>query len=166
MFKVISGLMTGLLFAGLPAAQAADSTITVSGRIVSMPCVVSTKNATINMGDLPASDYTRAGSASKWFAVTMNLSSCPAGTSSVKATFSGTADATGYYKNQGSAGNIQLQIQDEKSINLNNGSSKQVAVNTTTKAAVFPLWVRAVSVSGGAVQGTIQSVISITYTYS
>ncbi|STW13374.1 fimbrial protein FimG [Klebsiella pneumoniae subsp. rhinoscleromatis] len=107
-----------------------------------------------------------AGSASAWHSVALDLSNCPVGTSRVKATFSGTADSTGYYKNQGTAGNIQLELQNEDGTTLNNGSSQSVQVDEASQSARFPLQVRALSVNGGATQGTIQAVINVTYTYA
>ena len=107
-----------------------------------------------------------AGSASARHSVALDLSNCPVGTSRVKATFSGTADSTGYYKTEGTAGNIQLELQSEDGTTLNNGSSQSVQVDEASQSARFPLQVRALSVNGGATQGTIQAVINVTYTYA
>ncbi|WP_435339457.1 fimbrial protein, partial [Klebsiella aerogenes] len=101
-----------------------------------------------------------------WHSTALDLSNCPVGTSRVVATFSGTADSTGYYKNQGTAGNIQLELQDDSGTTLNNGAQKSVQVDDSSQSARFPLQVRALSVNGGATQGTIQAVISVTYTYA
>ncbi|WP_435339461.1 fimbrial protein, partial [Klebsiella aerogenes] len=101
-----------------------------------------------------------------WHSTALDLSNCPVGTSRVVATFSGTADSTGYYKNQGTAGNIQLELQDDSGTTLNNGAQKSVQVDNSSQSARFPLRVRALSVNGGATQGTIQAVISVTYTYA
>ena len=90
--------------------QAADVTITVNGKVVAKPCTVSTTNATVELGDLYTFSLISAGSTSAWHTVALDLSNCPVGTSRVTASFSGTADSTGYYKNQGSAGNIQLEL--------------------------------------------------------
>ncbi|MDU2498469.1 MAG: hypothetical protein E7D19_23550 [Klebsiella grimontii] len=105
-------------------------------------------------------------SSSPWHSVALNLSNCPVGTSRVTASFSGTADATGYYKNQGTAGNIQLELQDAGGTTLNTGARKEVQVDDATQTASFPLQVRALTVNGGATQGTIQAVINVTYTYA
>ncbi len=96
--------MWGWLLAGLLTAsaslRAADVTLTVNGKVVARPCTVSTVNATVELGDLYTFSLIGAGSASAWHSVALDLSNCPVGTSRVKATFSGTADSTGYYKNQ------------------------------------------------------------------
>ncbi len=76
----------------------ADVTLTVNGKVVARPCTVSTVNATVELGDLYTFSLIGAGSASAWHSVALDLSNCPVGTSRVKATFSGTADSTGYYK--------------------------------------------------------------------
>lgn len=159
-------LLALMLSVASPALQAADVTITVNGKVVALPCVVSTKNTAVELGDLYTLSLVSAGSSSAWQDATLNLSNCPVGASRVTASFSGTADATGYYKNQGTAGNIQLELQDDAGTILNTGTRKSVQVDGTNKSATFPLKVRALTVKGGATQGTIQAVISVTYTYA
>lgn len=159
-------LLAGALALACSPLQAADITITVNGKVVAKPCTVSTTNATVELGDLYTFSLVSAGAASAWHSVSLDLSNCPIGTSRVTASFSGTADATGYYKNQGTAGNIQLELQDDGGTTLNNGATKAVQVDDSTQSARFPLQVRALTVNGGATQGTIQAVISVTYTYA
>ncbi|AST81324.1 TPA: type 1 fimbrial protein [Citrobacter freundii] len=160
------GWLLAVTLAAPSALQAADVTITVNGKVVAKPCTVSTTNATVELGDLYTFSLISAGSTSAWHTVALDLSNCPVGTSRVTASFSGTADSTGYYKNQGSAGNIQLELQDDSGNRLNTGATKSVQVDDATQNARFPLQVRAISVNGGATQGTIQAVINVTYTYA
>ena len=160
----VGWLLAGLLTASA-SLRAADVTLTVNGKVVARPCTVSTVNATVELGDLYTFSLIGAGSASAWHSVALDLSNCPVGTSRVKATFSGTADSTGYYKNQGTAGNLQLELQDTSGARFNNGTSKTVAVNDATQSTRFPLRVRALTVNGGPTQGTIQAVINVTYTW-
>ncbi|HCF8067746.1 TPA: type 1 fimbrial protein [Klebsiella michiganensis] len=159
-------LLAIALAASSPALQAADLTITVNGKVVAKPCTVSTTNASVELGELSTFSLISAGSASSWQSTALDLSNCPVGTSRVTASFSGTADATGYYKNQGTAGNIQLELQDEGGNTLNTGAKKMVQVDASTQSTRFPLKVRALTVNGGATQGTIQAVINVTYTYA
>ncbi|MHA9666595.1 type 1 fimbrial minor subunit FimG [Klebsiella pneumoniae] len=149
----VGWLLAGLLTASA-SLRAADVTLTVNGKVVARPCTVSTVNATVELGDLYTFSLIGAGSASAWHSVALDLSNCPVGTSRVKATFSGTA------------GNIQLELQNEDGTTLNNGSSQSVQVDEASQSARFPLQVRALSVNGGATQGTIQAVINVTYTYA
>ena len=153
-----------MTFASAP--QAADVTITVNGKVVAKPCTVSTTNANVELGDLYTFSLLSAGSASAWHSVALELSNCPVGTSRVIASFSGTADATGYYQNQGTAKNIQLELQDDGGNTLNTGATTTVTVEEASQSARFPLKVRALSVNGGATQGTIKTVINVTYTYA
>lgn len=155
-----------VILAASAVVQAADVTITVNGKVVAKPCTVSTTTATVELGDLYTFSLVNAGSSSAWHSVALELSNCPVGTSRVTASFSGTADSTGYYKNQGTAGNIQLELQDDSGNRLNTGATKSVVVDDTSQSARFPLHVRALSVNGGATQGTIQAVINVTYTYA
>lgn len=160
-------MLTGmLLFTTTLAAHAADVTVTVNGRVVAKPCTVATPSAEVGLGDLFTFDFSQAGSRSAWYPVTLNLTNCPPGTSRVTARFTGTVDSTGYYKNEGGATNIQLELQDTSSNNLNNGKTKAVQVDDSTQSANLPLQVRALSVNGNASQGSIKAVINVTYTYA
>jgi len=161
-----SGWLLAAMLAATPTLQAADVTITVNGKVVAKPCTVSTTNATVDLGDLYTFSLLAAGSSSPWHSVTLDLSNCPIGTSRVTAGFSGTSDSTGYYKNQGTAGNIQLELQDDRGNTLNAGATTSVQVDEASQSARFPLQVRALTVNGGATQGTIQAVINVTYTYA
>ena len=161
-----SWLLAVSLVTASPTLLAADVTITVNGKVVAKPCTVSTSNAAVKLGDLYTFSLMSAGSSSAWHSVALELSNCPVGTSRVTASFSGTADATGYYQNQGTARNIQLELQDNGGNTLNTGTSTAVQVDESSQSARFPLQVRALSVNGGATQGTIQAVINVTYTYA
>ncbi|WP_275166068.1 fimbrial protein [Citrobacter koseri] len=162
----VGWLLASVLTAASSGLQAADITITVNGKVVAKPCTVSTTNAAVDLGDLYTFSLVTAGSASAWHSTALELTNCPIGTSRVIATFSGTADSTGYYKNQGTAGNIQLELQDDAGTTLNNGATKSVQVDDSTQSTRFPLQVRALTVNGATTQGTIQAVISVTYTYA
>ncbi|VTM74372.1 putative fimbrial protein SthA [Raoultella planticola] len=131
-------LLASALILACSPLQAADITITVNGKVVAKPCTVSTTNATVDLGDLYTFSLVSAGAASAWHGVSLDLSNCPVGTSRVTASFSGTADATGYYKNQGTAGNIQLELQDDGGTTLNNGATKSVQVDDSTQSAPLP----------------------------
>ncbi|EMH4163339.1 type 1 fimbrial protein [Pluralibacter gergoviae] len=165
-YQYAKWLLASVLSFNVITLQAADVTIIVNGKVVAKPCTVYTKDANVDLGDLYTFSLASAGSTSAWHNTALDLKNCPAGTSRVIATFSGTADATGYYKNQGTANNIQLELQDDKGKILNNGTEKTVQVNENSQSAYFPLQVRAISINGGATQGTIQAVISVTYTYA
>ncbi len=163
MRKLIAGL--GIFLTCL-AANAADVTITINGQVVAKPCTIATTNANVALGNLPTFSFVNAGSTSDWKTVTLDLTNCPIGTSSVKATFTGTSDSTGtYFSNQGTAGNIALQLADSSGNNLTNGGSLTSAVSDSTLSTAFNLQVRAITPAGNVTQGTIQSTIDVTYTW-
>ncbi|AHG19985.1 fimbrial protein [Chania multitudinisentens RB-25] len=160
-------LAGGLLMMVLAKAYAADATITINGKVVAKPCTVSTVSTTVDLGDLYTFNLLSAGAFSEWKSVTLSLTNCPVGTSKVTATFSGTADSSrSYYANQGAARNIALQLADSSGVNLPNGSTRVVTVNDASKAANVVLQVRAITPNGNVTQGSIQSLINVTYTYA
>ncbi len=145
--------------------QAADVTITVNGRVVAKPCTIQTKEANVNLGDLYTRNLQQPGSASGWHNITLSLTDCPAETSAVTAIVTGSTDNTGYYKNEGTAENIQIELRDDQDATLKNGDSKTVIVDEITRNAQFPLKARAITVNGNASQGTIEALINVIYTW-
>ncbi|MDY8425353.1 hypothetical protein UYO06_22325, partial [Escherichia coli] len=77
----------------------------------------------------------------------------------------GSTDNTGYYKNEGTAENIQIELRDDQDAALKNGDSKTVIVDEITRNAQFPLKARAITVNGNASQGTIEALINVIYTW-
>lgn len=158
-------MLLGLALTISSAGFADDVRITINGKVVAKPCTIVTKDVNVDLDKI----YTRAlknpNSTSGWHSVDLQLTNCPDGTSTVTAGFSGNTDSTGYYKNDGTAGSLQIELQDESGNVLNPGKSKSVVVNDTAKTANFPLKVRAISVAGDATQGTIETLINVTYTW-
>lgn len=144
--------------------QAVDVTITVNGRVVAKPCTIQTKEANVNLGDLYTRNLQQPGSASGWHNITLSLTDCPVETSAVTAIVTGSTDNTGYYKNEGTAENIQIELRDDQDATLKNGDSKTVIVDEITRNAQFPLKARAITVNGNASQGTIEALINVIYT--
>lgn len=144
--------------------QAADVTITVNGRVVAKPCTIQTKEANVNLGDLYTRNLQQPGSASGWHNITLSLTDCPVETSAVTAIVTGSTDNTDYYKNEGTAENIQIELRDDQDAALKNGDSKTVIVDEITRNAQFPLKARAITVNGNASRGTIEALINVIYT--
>lgn len=165
--RLLIGLFLAVFLSGVNfGIQAADVNITINGKVVAKPCTVSTSTTTVDLGDLYTFNLVSAGATSAWHNITLDLANCPVGTSSVTAAFGGATDSTGYYKNQGTAENIQLELQDTGGTTLNNGSTKTIQVDDSTLSASFPLRVRALTVSGNVTQGSIQAMINVIYTYA
>lgn len=162
---LLHGLFASALLLTALKGRAADMTITINGRVAAKPCTVSTTRADVDLGELYASDFAKAGSVSALHDLSLQLSNCPTVTTQVKATFLGTSDDSGYFKNEGDAQNIQIELQDSDGKSIKYGENKQIAVDDATRSALFILKVRALSVNGGATQGSIKSTINVVYTY-
>ncbi|MGS8038671.1 fimbrial protein [Escherichia coli] len=119
----------------------------------------------VNLGDLYTRNLQQPGSASGWHNITLSLTDCPVETSAVTAIVTGSTDNTGYYKNEGTAENIQIELRDDQDAALKNGDSKTVIVDEITRNAQFPLKARAITVNGNASQGTIEALINVIYTW-
>lgn len=166
MRKSYSGVICVMLFLVAASVQATDVTITVNGEVVAKPCTIATTTANVSLGTLSTSALQSAGSVSDWKTVDLELTDCPVGTSSVTATFAGTSDSTGtYFLNQGTAGNIAVELADSSGNNITNGGTLTSAVSDTTLSTDFSLEVRAITPAGSVTQGSIQSVVDVTYTW-
>lgn len=159
MIKIISALLILMSFRVL----ADDVVITVTGRVVPMPCAVYTSQLRLDLGKIYASTLAKAGSSGQWVNGTIKLSNCPAITSGVTASFSG-QQGSYYYSNSGTARNVELQLQTAAGVDLSNGKSQAITI-TPQRTAELPVRVRAYSGAGKAVDGTIRGTINVTYTY-
>lgn len=143
--------------------NANDVVITVTGRVVALPCTVDTTQLTLDLGQIYASTLAQPGSSGAWVNGTIRLSNCPDITSGVTASFSG-QQGNSFYKNNGTARNVDIQLQSISGVNLSNGSFLQVPVSLQ-KNAELPIRARVYSAHGNASDGTIQGTINVTYTY-
>lgn len=162
--------LAGLYLLASPLVMAADtSTVNITGNVIASPCVVDAANSvmTVNMDDVQATVLSGTNSFSLWKTFVITLATCPASTTSVDMTLSGTQDPLDptRYKNTGTATKLSVELTDNAGVNLGNGKKSTVAVNTTTKQAVFTLKTRAFSTSGSVMPGTIASTVLATFTY-
>lgn len=161
-------MLCGLLSHGVYAADAV--TINVTGNIVASPCTVDPDSVTksVPLGDIQAASMNEAGSGSEWVDFDIKLINCPAGTTSVTATFSGTADTDSpadSYANTGTATKVAVQLETSDTEEpLGNGKTSDVDVSSD-KTATWGLQTRAFSTAGSVTPGTIASVISVNFTY-
>lgn len=169
--------MTALFIAsGLAHFALADPvTLNITGNVVASPCEVSadSENMTIDLGsgkDLQTSDLNAAGSSSAWVPITVSLENCPAGTSSVTATFHGTsdaADANTLYTNTGTATNVAVQLEGKAGEAYGNGKTSTITIaDATGGKPTWDLQTRAFSKSGGVTPGTISAVITMSFAYN
>ncbi|MHA2898136.1 fimbrial protein [Enterobacter sp. H2G27] len=150
-------------------------TLNITGNVVASPCEVSaaSENMTIDLGggkDLQTTDLNAAGSSSAWIPVKVSLENCPAGTSSVTATFHGTADASDadtLYSNTGTATNVAVQLEGKSGEAYGNGKTSTITIaDATDGKPTWDLQTRAFSKSGGVTPGTISSVITMSFAYN
>ena len=150
-------------------------TINVTGKVVASPCTFDTANSSLNidLGEKGAADLANPVSAFTEKPFNLVMKDCPAGTTNVIATFSGTdaADLTNgnAFKNMGTATNMVIQVKPLAgtwdSVSFKSGSTMTSAVNTTAKTATFNLTTRAVTWTGGVSPGTVSASIVADFTY-
>lgn len=168
--------ITAMFFSGAAMccaglASAADLVnISVTGRVVASPCVVDidTVSKQVDLGRAIANNLNQPGGNPIWKDFQLLLTQCPVTTHSATATFSGDIDSTDptAFKNQGTAGNSALQMTNsDHSVIYGNSSQMTVAVDNSTRQAIFPLSARIFSPSEAATGGTFSAAVSVVFTY-
>ena len=161
--------LTGMLLLMVPAVHAV-SKIVITGNIKAAPCEIDGANDTVsvNLGDdISAAVLATSGAFSPWVEFPLTLKNCPSTTTSVVATFSGTAadEGASLYKSTGSSRRVQIELQNSQGANLGNGKSMTQSVNRATNEAKFNLRARAYSTNGGSTPGSIEGVLQVTFVY-
>lgn len=162
--------LAGLYILTSPLVMAADtSTVNITGNVIASPCVVDATNSvmSVNLDDIQATALSGTNSSSLWKTFSITLTTCPASTTNVDMTLSGTQDPQDplRYKNTGTATKLSIELTDNAGVNLGNGKKSTVAVNASTKQAVFTLKTRAYSTAGSVMPGTIIGTVLATFTY-
>uniref|UniRef100_S0DET5 Putative fimbrial protein n=1 Tax=termite gut metagenome TaxID=433724 RepID=S0DET5_9ZZZZ len=151
------------------AVNADPVTLNITGNVVASPCQIASDSVTknVNLGStIQASDLQTAASGSSWVNFTIDLVSCPAGTTSATMTMHGTADtnSTGdLYKNTGTATNLAVQLQTQAGGQM--GDGKTLSGTLANNAYSYTMRARAYSTSGGVKPGTVSSVVTATFVY-
>jgi type 1 fimbria pilin len=150
-FRLTVAIITASL---LLTANASDTTINITGKVTAAACttgVGSTYNIDLGQEISAATPCRRA--ASTYVTKDIVLSDCPAGTTSVTATFDGTKDSGSdtMYANatgEGYATNVAVELQNKTAgTDVGKGATMTVDVDAS-KNATFPLQARAYSKSG------------------
>lgn len=166
-FSVMAVIVYVCFFVGVKEGRAATGTgnFTISATVTAGPCTVDSSSSTQDFGDVFAGDITGKGTFKNF---SLTLSNCPPATSTVTATFSGTADATApawYYKNSGSATGIGIELaSDGGGAGLGNGNTMTATVDSSRKAT-FNLSTR-INKEGTPMPGTILATVTVTYSYA
>lgn len=163
MNNMIKPMLASVMLVFSTFSHAIDSTITVTGSVLQRTCTINSKDVTVPLGVLYTSDLKLQNNASQWVNFDLSLTNCQNMTN-VTATFSGTPDSTDYYANAGDASNIMIELQEQNgNTSLKSGAAITQSVNNNN--ATFNLRARAVS-KGNTGAGTINSQITVTYTYA
>lgn len=151
-----------------------SSTLKISSNITASPCTVDTasKNTTIT---IPATDAASLNNTlygfSKWSNdLKITLTDCPAATTKVDATFTGTpSDNVDWYKNtsttSGDAADVGIELMSLDDISLKNGAVLP-NIPVTNGVASFSMHARLQGVKKGEIgAGMVATAVSINFTY-
>lgn len=165
--KILSAALL-MLFSTL--SQATDPvSLQVTGNIIASPCKINNDsiNKIVPLGDnIELASLQTAGGASPWVNFTLDVDSCPQGTTKVTMTFHGTADATNpadMYVSTGEAENVAVQVQSQAGDAM--GDGKSITGTIANSAYSFPLRARAYSANGDATAGSVKATITATFVY-
>jgi minor fimbrial subunit len=152
------------------AVAQADPSISLSGNVVASPCTVDTDtvNKTVELGSLNSWEMRTAGAASAWQDFELLLTNCPAGTSTVTATLSGSVDIQDVtaWKNSGTSTNMALRIASrDRTIIYVPGNAMSQNINSSSRSASFLLSARMFTPQGNPSAGTFRSVMNVDFTY-
>lgn len=151
------------------SAKAAD--INISGTVIASACVVDTqtKDQTVRFDQARATNYDTVGDTSEWKNFSLNLSSCPTSTRSVKALFTGdndSVDQTKFANTLGDATGMALQIMtQDHTTEISPNSEITVSVDQSSRKATFPLAARMYTTTGQVTAGEFHTVVQFTFTY-
>jgi minor fimbrial subunit len=168
-YNLLAAATLGLMAASYDASAADSVTLNITGNVVASPCTVNGGSGTINVDltNIQATTLASAGSSSTDIPFSIPLTACPAGTSNVQVAFSGTPDpvaGANYYKNTGTATNVAVGI-TEVSTGTLKGTGTTIIQPVVAGVATVNLKAKAYSSAGGAMPGTISSVVTTTITY-
>lgn len=169
------GLITLAVIGGLISSNAfADPvTINITGKVTAAACTIDNSGTyNVVMPDVTAATLSTGNTFGGWKEFDVTLSNCPAGTTSVTAKFSGTADGNdaNKYANTTGAGyatNVSVQVQNRSGTVADKGNNSTMTVNVDgSRKATFDLQARPFSTPGGATVGNIKTVALMDFTYN
>ncbi len=151
--------------------EALAAEINLSGTVVASACTVDaeTKEQTVTFKQAHAVDYLNVGDTSEWQDFALTLSSCPASTTQVTATFTGDADnddPTKFANTQGDATGMALQIMNRAhSTEISPLGAFSVSVDNASRSATLPLSARLYTPTGHVTAGDFNTVVQFSFTY-
>ncbi|RXJ16398.1 fimbrial protein [Lelliottia nimipressuralis] len=165
--RLISGCMAAILLPSLPCIAGGDTSVAVNATVTASPCLlVAIPN--VDLGSFTSSNFTTAGSSSPWVEFKVELEKCPATSTTVKLTLSGTADPVDpqYYKNTGSSTQVAIDVTSEaEGKALNPGATLSIGIDPLSHTASFPMKARMISPKGGATTGNVAAQMELSFIY-
>ncbi|WP_329906822.1 fimbrial protein [Serratia quinivorans] len=170
MLRIMRHPALWILCSGLGAnglAQADAVTLNITGNVIAAPCVIDGAGSLdIKLDDIVVSKLQKAGDTSPFKSFDLKLKDCPAATTKVTATYTGTAAtlSPNSFINSGTATQLVLYVVDNDSKGISPNTTRQATVNSTSKTAVFSQKVQIYS-KGSATAGTVIGNIVVSFTY-
>lgn len=160
----------------LPGTKAHATDVNITGKVIASSCTVSpvlVAGQEVNLGALGRTQFLHANDAGTWKSFALNLTNCPAGTTTVKATYTGTPDGTNatLFANTEPVATaalnmaVQMAKDSDHTAVLSTGSVMSVDVDTQTGTATFPLAARLYTPTGGTLAGQVSSSVLVNFTY-
>lgn len=170
---VNSTFAAALAVTSLNGFAADNVSINVTGKVIASPCTTINGGATtlaVPLGDtIQAKDLATAASGTELKTFEIPLTGCPASTTNIKATFTGTADTedSTLWKNTAAApaGNTSVELTDQAEPGTPVGNNSSLTMPVTAGNATFKLAARAFSKLGSATPGDIESTIVVAFEY-
>lgn len=162
--------ISGLLVISSYGYAADPVTLNITGNVVASPCVISSDSVTkaVDLGqNIQASDLQTGGSFTNWTTFTINLTSCPAGTTKAIMTMHGAADTSNpndMYLSAGTAQNVSVELQSQAADLL--GDGKSITGIIANNAYSYQLRARAYTQNGNVTPGTIVSTVTASFVYN
>lgn len=166
-----SVFLLGIIFGFSSNAVYADTVMNITGNIKASPCAVNSPGGGIQVelgNNIQATTLNTAGMGSPWVGFPISVTGCPAATTAVTMTLSGTQDGTetSMFANTGTATNAQIQLQNvSDSRTLGNGATVVQPVDVSSHSTTFNLQARAYTSQGGVMPGTLVGVVVATFVY-
>ncbi|WP_130098698.1 fimbrial protein [Siccibacter turicensis] len=164
-------LMGSALYAGM--VKAADITMNFTATVVASPCTVDSDSVTkaiqLDGGNgVQATDLQDAGASTPWVYFDLGVKDCPAGTTRITITFSGTADPASpdnLYMNTGTAKNASVELQSHDGLYMFGDGKSYTGTVRSDKTFYFSERARVYTNAGGVTPGTIQALVTANFTY-
>jgi len=150
-----------------------DVSLSFVGRLLSPPCTIDMGSSNLNpsLGNISADDLFLPNSKSAEIPFQITLNNCPSNTSKVIINFSGQSyiDNISTFASTGTAQNVGVQIKQKddswNSISIYPGGSITKYISKESNSTTLSLVTRAFTQTGNVTPGTVNTNITVSFTY-